>query len=370
MEQIRITGKVSECQVQDLHLPGRKCHTFHFLKYHTRMLCLAALTMALWSCRPSQDKSSGTADSAMAEYNDFFHSLRAREAASTDDVISLTKEWRRLDLAVLSAMEREKSAPHTAYPRRDYIALTDSIQSQMRRLINSRERGFADYLKAVRQLNDVEMDSVSRKLADAVRQLYRDAGAAGIYQGTAQETVRRYRSLLKKTLSGGLRTRQEILDFLRQEDAAFRSFLHFLPVLSRGKIPLEGITDDTDSVICRIVGLAGTECPVFGKAETVIILTMRNNRRLLQNAEACMENLERMRITDKGQAAAYLWMLLQPWVSFDALAYALMDEGQMRTMAELAVRMPEALERLKAAEYVLDTDALPSLLLETFILGC
>lgn len=89
-----------------------------------------------------------------------------------------------------------------------------------------------------------------------------------------------YNKLLEGNLAKGLRTKEDAIDFLRQEDVAFRSFLLHLPSLSSGNTPLDGITRNTGKVIRGIIGLAGKEQPVFGKSEVVILLTMRNNRRL------------------------------------------------------------------------------------------
>ena len=140
------------------------------------------------------------------------------------------------------------------------------------------------------------------------------------------------------------------------------------PLRELWNTPLDGITRNTGKVIRGIIGLAGKEQPVFGKSEVVILLTMRNNRRLLQNAEACVDGLSRLHITDNGQAAAYLWMILQPWISFDSFAYALMDEEQLHSMEKLAERMPQTLAKLKGIDFPLETEELPTILMKTFIL--
>ena len=128
-------------------------------------------------------------------------------------------------------------------------------------------------------------------------------------------------------------------------------------------------TKKTGEIMHDIINLSADEHPVFDKSEVVILLAMRNNRRLLQNAEACLESLHRLHRTDNGQATAYLWMILQLWISLDGFAYALMDEEQMRTMEKLAERTPKALTKLEGADFPLDAEGLPALLIKTFILG-
>ena len=132
---------------------------------------------------------------------------------------------------------------------------------------------------------------------------------------------------------------------------------------------MDGITRNTEEVMRGIIGLADKERPVFGKSEVVILLAMRNNRRLIQNAEACVDGLPRLRLTDNGQAAAYLWMIFQPWISFDSFAYALMDEEQLHSMEKLTERMPQTLAKLKGIDFPLETEELPTILMKTFILG-
>ncbi|MBV4216480.1 MAG: hypothetical protein ACLTI0_09975 [Phocaeicola dorei] len=323
----------------------------------------------LLGCHPSHKDDLTTAEEAMAAYNDFFQSLKGRRSAGTDEIISLTKEWRKLDAAVSFALSSDTANNRHAHANGNHIALGDSIALQMAHLINSQERSFADYLAVIRGLNDVEMDSMSQKLAGSVHLFYRKASAIPVYKGSGKEVIRMYNKLLEGNLAKGLRTKEDAIDFLRQEDVAFRSFLLHLPSLSSGNTPLDGITRNTGKVIRGIIGLAGKEQPVFGKSEVVILLTMRNNRRLLQNAEACVDGLSRLHITDNGQAAAYLWMILQPWISFDSFAYALMDEEQLRTMEKLAERMPQTLAKLKGIDFPLETEELPTILMKTFILG-
>ena len=282
-----------------------------------------------------------------------------------EELIALVQEWRELEASVLATLERDT----TAHADARHISLGDSINIQMSRLIDSRKWSYSDYLAVVRELNNVEMDSVSQKLVASVHLFYHDTGTAAPLKISAKEVIGKYNRLLDGSLAKGIRTKQDVIDFLRKEDVAFRSFLLHLPTLSTGNISLEGITRETGEIMHGIISLSANEYPVLGKSEVVILLAMRNNRRLLQNAEACIESLHRLPRTDNGQATAYQWMILQPWISLDGFAYALMDDEQMRTMEKLAEQTPKALGKLEGADFPLDADRLPTLLIKTFILG-
>lgn len=370
MEQTASKGRLVKRQVKPLRFSSAKCHSLPILKNHTAsIICLLLMAALLLGCHSSPKDARTTAEEAMAAYNDFFLSLKSRKDAGTDEIISLTKEWRKLDAAVSFAMSSDTTNSTHAHANGNHIVLGDSIALQMAHLINSQKRSFADYLSVIRGLNDVEVDSLSQRLVGSVHQFYHYASTIPVYKGSGKEVIRKYNGLLESTLAKGLQTKKDVIGFLRQEDVAFRSFLLHLPSLSSGNTPLDCITRNTEEVMRGIIGLADKERPVFGKSEVVILLAMRNNRRLLQNAEACVDGLPRLRLTDNGQAAAYLWMILQPWISFDSFAYALMDGEQLRTMEKLAERMPSALAKLKGIDFPLDVEGLPALLMETFILG-
>ena len=370
MEQKIKAGKPDRWQGRTLYRKRQKRHIFPSFKNHTLCYMLfVAAAFVFCGCQSTDKDTHLTAEEAKTIRHDFLHKIQTKNEVGTEELISLVKEWKRIDKAVSDGSAPDTADFHTAHVSKDHIVWNDSVRSQMRRLIDSRQRRLSDYLTVVQNLNSIETDTVSMRLVSSVHRLYRKAGTAGIYKGSGKEAVRNYNRLLEDVLRKGIHNRQEVFGFLMEEDVAFRSFLHHLPVISGGDIPMGGITRNTGTVIRRIIGLADSVPPVLEKPEAVILLTMRNNRRLLQNAAACVEDLEVLRIKDDGQAAAYLWMILQPWITFDGLAYALMDEGEWRQLEEIAVKTPGALSKLKVEGSPFDISTLPVLLIETFILG-
>lgn len=235
MKQTESKERLVRWQVKPLRISGGNCQSLSTLKNHTtnivRLLLMAAL---LLGCHPSHKDDLTTAEEAMAAYNDFFQSLKGRRSAGTDEIISLTKEWKKLDAAVSFALSSDTANNRHAHANGNHIALGDSIALQMAHLINNPKRSFADYLAVIRGLNDVEMDSMSQKLAGSVHLFYRKASAIPVYKGSGKEVIRMYNKLLEGNLAKGLRTKEDAIDFLRQEDVAFRSFLLHLPCLVPG----------------------------------------------------------------------------------------------------------------------------------------
>lgn len=365
MKQILSDEPVSKWPTKLLHFMSGKCHVFPTLKNHTFIFILFSMAIWLAGCQPASNDSHNSVDDALASYHELFMAIKSKKAVGVEELIALVQEWRKLEVAISATMERDT----TAHAGARHISLGDSINIQMSHLIDSRKWSYSDYLTVVHGLNDIEMDSMSQKLVASVHLFYHDAGTAAPFKGSAKEVIGKYNRLLDGSLAKGIRTKQNVIGFLRKEDVAFRSFLLHLPTLSTGNISLDGITKKTGEIMHGIISLSADEHPVFGKSEVAILLAMRNNRRLLQNAEACLESLHRLHRTDNGQATAYQWMILQPWISLDGFAYALMNDEQIRTMEKLAERTPEALAKLEGADFPLDADGLPTLLIKTFILG-
>ena len=203
------------------------------------------------------------------------------------------------------------------------------------------------------------------ELVSSLHRFFGSMDATPTFGTDAGETVRRYEALLDSALADGFSSKEDLFDFLRDEDMAFRSFLEHLPDL--GNIPLAGIRDNSIGVMRQMVTLASEDDGVFAPSELLTILTMRNNRRLIQNVLQCVNNIRAGKVGNDERSEAYLWMLLQPWLTFDAGAYSLMSGAQMRTMGILAAETPKCVERLGKPEFPVDTDSLPVLLIGTLI---
>jgi hypothetical protein len=76
-------------------------------------------------------------------------------------------------------------------------------------------------------------------------------------------------------------------------------------------------------------------------------MTMRSNRRLMQNADTCLADIRRGKVQDQAQASAYLWMLLQPFFTLDDFALELMTEEQRADFDRLTRAVPQVAERFK-----------------------
>lgn len=311
----------------------------------------------------SSTKSYRKADEALGDYATFYRSLSKKSALSSQELVSTVKAWKTLDDSVSIAVFRDSCHTDRFANDSTYMVLRDSILDKIIELVDSRKRTLKDYLNVVVAANDTKLDSTSQQFALSVHKFYSGMDSVPTFKLDGKNTIHMYEHILADASKNGLRSKRDVFTFLRNEDRAFRSFLVHLPDL--GDVPLADVRDMSTLLMKDMVELAQGEHPVLTTREVVILLTMRNNRRLIQNALQCVNDINAHRVKGKDQSAAYMWMLLQPWVSFDGCAYSLMSDAQMNWMNTLATETPKSIAKLGKVNFPIDTEELPSLLIKT-----
>lgn len=331
------------------------------------VLCTVWATLlaiiSLTSCSHPAEHDFHPSEEAISAYADFLRVVKNTENITACRLIEMAQQWYALDDSVISCIARDSIIPHV--PAGQEI-IHDSLRFYMGRLIDSRQWAFTDYLTIIKALNRVVVDTVSLPLIASAHRFYALLDSVPTYSKNAERTIGLYQKMLDQTLATGFRSKADIITFLRKEDMAFRSFLKHLPVYE--DIPLDDITNQTGKVIRHIIDLSMKEPSLFHKEELVILLTVRNNRRLLQNALVCLDEIQRNRyIADSNRSTAYLWMLVQPWISFDELSYTLLSEQQTDALYRLAKETSKATKKLKHSGFPLEVDGLPALLIKAYI---
>ena len=337
------------------------------LRQIAALLPAVVLALSVSGCKGDAPKTESFpgADDALAGYSAFLHSIPEHKAFSTTELVSSVREWKTLDDSVCAAMFRDSVHTNRAVVDSTYFSLRDSITDKLTSLVDSRKRSFQDYLDFSLAVNRPRLDSLSNQLMMSAHRFYASMDSVPVFNMDNVSTIHRYEDILDDATRRGIHTKRDLFLFLRNEDRAFRSFLVHLPTL--GGIPLAKVRDSSSALMKEMVELCQGDNPAFTTSEVVILLTMRNNRRLLQNALQCVNDINNRKVKGGDQAAAYLWMLLQPWISFDGFALSLMSEAQIGTLKILATETPKCVVKLGKPQFPIDTDELPSLLIKTTI---
>ena len=82
----------------------------------------------------------------------------------------------------------------------------------------------------------------------------------------------------------------------------------------------------------------------------VIYLTMRYNRRIIQNALACREDIRQKKKLPENIRANYMWMLMQPMMSIDNNSMAVLTEEEIYTLKNLTKELPRLMLMLDSED--------------------
>lgn len=358
-----MTSNPTERQIESLTVK-----TLPKIILHAGKAFIAALVFVLYGCNSDTDSDKRIYRSpfdALEDYASCLHQLNSIDMADTKQLIELVKEWKALDDTIASRFFREPYGVENNRTDSVYICIRDSIVMRLGDLAGAQKRTLSDYCLLVASLNTQPADSATLALEKSMHHFLGSMDSTTTFKLTPKATIEKYESMLDNTIASGFTSKQQVFDYLGAEDKAFRSFLEHLPKL--GNIPLAKVRDNSAEVMKQIITLASDRCGTFQPTELVTILTMRNNRRLIQNALQCVNDIRTGKVGKDNRASAYMWMIIQPWISFDSLSYSLMSEAQFKTMGILAAETPKCIEKLGNPDFPIDIEELPILLMCTFI---
>jgi hypothetical protein len=341
---------------------------------------MVAMLLTLVSCGSNTDtqhKAYSNSSEALADYASYLDRISAKKNVATKELVDLVKEWKVLDDTIANQFFSAAYSEASTDADSSYVSLREQILESFANMVDTRQRSLEDYLDVVTNVHPSTPTTAAQdSLVTSMHHFYSSMDGTNTFGLGNAATVVRYEQILSEALAKGLHTKPDVFTFLKAEDRAFRSFLEHLPTL--GNIPLIKVRDNTSLLLKQIVELAADSDGVFTPEEVVTIITMRNTRRLTQNAQQCVKDISAGKVGRAGggkiakagkddQATAYMWMLLQPWVSFDTYAFTLMSNDQLKTMRQLAQQTPKCIIRLGNPDFPISPDELPNLLIKTFI---
>lgn len=298
----------------------------------------------LASCKGKPNYSFTTSEDAVSACKEKLYDLRNIKDADMKDVVEIVNDWTELQDSAYNVLLNDTVGDSNVKLTEQYFVFTDSIRDEITRIAMSKSRSMEDmlYLK-IHTATDKEKTQKSELYKSAVA-FYESLDNNKTFSN-ASITLQKYNELLaSKPFSG----EKDMLEFISKEDQCFRSLLLFLNSIEQKD--LQTITQQTasyfDTLSQNVAKNPGNE-----QAERIrMYLMMRFNRRIIQNAIVCKEDINKnMRLTEI-QNANYRWMVIQPFFSIDNYAMALITPKQEKQLTGLAKVLPDLLCTLDGAD--------------------
>ena len=293
---------------------------------------------------------------ALDKYHAYLHKVRSVAYSNTKEFGETLREWQEVSDTVYKYLAKDSVFIRHHNEANNFFLVHDSIRAEMLRLTETWKYGYGDVLTIKDMTCTYKED---HELLDVVRDaepFFNSLDSASIGVCDKASILKRYRYFLQEAKNTDFNSRNELLRFIRQEDFLFRSFLAHLYEMDNE--PLSDITKNTEQ-ICRNIFLAAKNGKISSK-DVVVYMSMRTVRRLLQNSAECVENINRLEMKNKAQGNAYLWMIIQPFISIDQFSLATMTAQERQKFNYVVTQLPKSKKfaetfdiNLKALNYLL-----------------
>lgn len=283
-----------------------------------------------------------TSGEAVTAYREYLADVQKTKSMEWEDLAASLASWQELRDSVSAALRRDTVRQAHSYPEETFRTVHNSIAAEYQRLVLTTPRTYREVLYLKEQGMPAARREELQRQSEKLQPFFASLDTLPLYKDTPEKALERYDCFLSATLENGIADKRQFLDYLRNENVLFRSYLTRLPELAGTS--MSGITEKTEK--CCLLAIQSAGKPDFPIEEAVQYLTLRTNRRLLQNATACMKDIGHGRLKSPEQAQAYLWMMMQPLMGMDGERIALLTPEQREALYKLADNMPAAIGRL------------------------
>ena len=334
--------------------------THKSLIFHLLFLCTLFISS---SCSTGTQYDFESSDDALRKYNSFFHSIQEQQVVNSEQMAAYINQWQELSDTVLHYIEKDPAFTAHAGLSMVFAENTDSIRTALLRLADKCTLSDVAYVKL--HTSKYAEESGLDSLKQAAGNFYSSLDKNPIYNKDVHEILADYSKYLSEVNRMGIHSKKEFLNYITNEDRHFRSFLAHLDKCS--SMNMTGITNLTTDICTSIYSNASKK--IISAEEALVYMSMRTNRRLILNAKICHEVLKRGKIKDAPQTNAYLWMMLQPYLSMDSFGVAMLTPDQSQAMTDIAKDFQAIVSRLDS-KHLLDkelSDKLPTQLMRLYI---
>lgn len=339
--------------------------------YAVLLIFMALLELTIFtgcsSCSEDGKYDFKTSRDALDKYHEYLADLRGIKHTNTKDFGSLLCQWREVSDTVYLFLLKDSVIYRHHNEADDYFLIHDSVRKEMLRLTETWKYSYSDVI-AIKDKTCAYKDDA--ELLDVVHEaepFFNAMDSVAISVCDKSSILKRYRYFLKETLKTGINSKAELLEFLSHEDFLFRTFLAHLYEMDNE--PLADITRNTEQICTNIFEAA--QNGKIPSRDAVVYMSMRTVRRLLQNSAECVDNISRLDMKDEAQGNAYLWMIIQPFISIDRLSFATMTSQDRKRFDYIAEQLPKS--RRFADTFDIDLKALnyllPQQLLKIYVLS-
>ena len=321
----------------------------------------------LVGCGKSGEYSFDKPEDAIECYQSFHSKLKELKSSNTSDFGNMLKKWREVNDTVKKFLAKDSVLVKDMVVAGKYLAMKDSVKNQMIRLTETWRYNYNDVMQIKEQTSPFIDDETLLAAVREYEPFFSSLNTVQVKPSNKNKVLKQYRDFLHEAKIQGFSNKDDLLKFIRHEDYCFRSFL--LHLHEMGNDSLSDITYMTEDV-CAKIFLAASVRKIKAR-DAIAIMSMRTARRLLQNSLRCIDNINHLPMQNSLQRNAYLWMIIQPYISIDNLTIASLTEAEKSNLREISSQLSKSKNFAKAFDIELQSlnYLLPQQFLKLYILS-
>ncbi|MBQ9362408.1 MAG: hypothetical protein IJT97_03195, partial [Bacteroidaceae bacterium] len=314
---------------------------------HLALMGMVVLTATLTACSKKETNFFfDTPQEALKVCHTELSKVKPLKTANIDKLASITAIWLELQDSTLSCFMRDSTVKADTEIAADFFEVADSFRTEITRLALSEKRTMPEIVKLKVATASGRKENMKSKDYKTACDFYTAMDKVPLFQ-TLEQTLSEYEKLL--TNADPFKKEGQLHNFIQKEDQCFRSLLVFLKDTPQSR--LQHITDKTSSLFDALYRNTAADLDNEVNERVMMYLTMRFNRRIIQNAEVCRADIKKEVPLNEQQAANYRWMIIQPYMTIDNYAMALLTDDQIKTLTDMATELPRLLVYVDGKDY-------------------
>ena len=302
-----------------------------------------AVILVCTSCGSGkQSLSYKTSEEAVKAFSAYLSDVRSKEVLTSDKLIAEVAKWRETRDSVVSCLRKDTIQTIHRDWNQNFHEIHDSLRKEFCRIVLAKPRTYKDVLLLKEVTSPYMQDEDLQKAKADAQPFFAFLDGITIYNMAFPKLLERYRKFLAQVQKKGIHSKGDLLEFIKEEDRLFRSFLSHLN--ETDKQNMQDIIQDTER--CCLQVFRSADRKELSYRDALVYMTMRTNRRLVLNASQCINDAKNGKVKTPTSAQAYIWMLVQPYTSIDGLGIAVLSDIDRKRIDKIADETPTAIERL------------------------
>lgn len=331
--------------------------------------CYLLVMLSFISCNFSKEMPRiRDKEEAFTAYETFKNKLHSSSQLSTNNLLNELQEWKVLEDTVLhfmisdSTLEQSRSIQDMTR----CAVIRNDITNEIIRLTDSRLHTYADIIDIQQNFNEPDLKDKYPDIFHNAEYFFNELTGKARTGKTAHAILAEYADKLLYWKSRGFSSKQDMLEFIKEEDSYFVTFLDHLYEYDSKSV--QSIIMGTNHISKLMFQAA--KVGILNATELKIYMGIRTNRRLIQNAIKCADAIRLEQIKTPEQATMTVSILLNPYSNYNQICTGIHTTKQIKELHSLGKQIPPLINHLKQQGLIkeLSIDSLPNKIIKEHIL--